>query len=149
VRFDHGHFSQVMWNLCRNALRHCQRREGSIRIAVAAPARDNRVRLDVCDDGPGVPPQLRGQLFEPFFTTDAGAPGWACTRARDLPGERRDPRVRRQRQRRAVHDRLSGGMMQKGRVLVVDDEADIRELLAMTLQRMGLDATAPRASAMR
>jgi len=31
-------------------------------------------------------------------------------------------------------------MMQKGRVLVVDDEADIRELLAMTLQRMGLDA---------
>jgi two-component system sensor histidine kinase PilS (NtrC family) len=84
VRFDHGHFSQVMWNLCRNALRHCQRREGSIRIAVAAPARDNRVRLDVCDDGPGVPPQLRGQLFEPFFTTDAGGTGLGLYLAREI-----------------------------------------------------------------
>ena len=30
--------------------------------------------------------------------------------------------------------------MNKSRVLVVDDEADIRELLSLTLQRMGLDA---------
>jgi two-component system response regulator PilR (NtrC family) len=29
--------------------------------------------------------------------------------------------------------------MQKSRVLIVDDEADIRELLSLTLQRMGLD----------
>ena len=30
-------------------------------------------------------------------------------------------------------------MMQKLRCLIVDDEADIRELLAMTLERMGID----------
>jgi two-component system, NtrC family, response regulator PilR len=30
-------------------------------------------------------------------------------------------------------------VMQKSRVLIVDDEADIRELLSLTLQRMGLD----------
>ena len=29
--------------------------------------------------------------------------------------------------------------MSKSRVLIVDDEADIRELLSLTLQRMGLD----------
>ncbi len=29
--------------------------------------------------------------------------------------------------------------MQKSRALIVDDEADIRELLSLTLQRMGLD----------
>jgi two-component system response regulator PilR (NtrC family) len=29
--------------------------------------------------------------------------------------------------------------MQKSRILIVDDEADIRELLSLTLQRMGLD----------
>ena len=29
--------------------------------------------------------------------------------------------------------------MNKSRVLIVDDEADIRELLSLTLQRMGLD----------
>jgi two-component system sensor histidine kinase PilS (NtrC family) len=83
VRFDHGHFSQVLWNLCRNALRHCQRAEGSIRIA-AGPGRDNRVRLDLFDDGPGVPPQLRGQLFEPFFTTDAGGTGLGLYLAREI-----------------------------------------------------------------
>ena len=36
--------------------------------------------------------------------------------------------------------------MNKSRVLIVDDEADIRELLSLTLQRMGLDTDAPRAS---
>src|SRR5258705_2125444 len=29
--------------------------------------------------------------------------------------------------------------MEKNRILIVDDEADIRELLSLTLQRMGLD----------
>lgn len=84
VRFDHGHFSQVLWNLCRNALRHCQRAEGSIRIAAGPPGRDNRVRLDLFDDGPGVPPQLRSQLFEPFFTTDAGGTGLGLYLAREI-----------------------------------------------------------------
>ncbi len=35
---------------------------------------------------------------------------------------------------------MLGAAMQKSRVLIVDDEADIRELLSLTLQRMGLDA---------
>lgn len=34
----------------------------------------------------------------------------------------------------------SDGASPPRRVLVVDDEADIRELLALTLQRMGLEA---------
>ena len=28
VTFDRSHLNQVMWNLCRNALRHCQRKPG-------------------------------------------------------------------------------------------------------------------------
>ena len=35
---------------------------------------------------------------------------------------------------------LKARMPSPRRVLVVDDEADIRELLALTLQRMGLEA---------
>ena len=33
-------------------------------------------------------------------------------------------------------------MTEKKRVLIVDDEPDIRELLTLTLSRMGLDVTA-------
>ena len=69
VSFDRSHLSQVMWNLCRNALRHCRGREASIRIAVDLIGDGGVVKLDVVDDGPGVPLALRNQLFEPFFTT--------------------------------------------------------------------------------
>ncbi|MGL5985621.1 MAG: ATP-binding protein, partial [Burkholderiales bacterium] len=35
----------------------------------AHPGR-NGIRLEISDDGPGVKPEHRDQLFEPFFTTD-------------------------------------------------------------------------------
>ena len=36
VMFDRGHLNQIAWNLVRNAWQHCQKREGSIRIAARA-----------------------------------------------------------------------------------------------------------------
>ncbi len=73
VLFDRSHLNQVMWNLCRNALRHCHRQRASIRIRVGLERGGSVVKLDVVDDGAGVPPELRSQLFEPFFTTAAAA----------------------------------------------------------------------------
>jgi two-component system sensor histidine kinase PilS (NtrC family) len=84
VLFDRSHLNQVMWNLCRNAVRHCRRGQGSIRIVVNAIARDAIVKLDVLDDGPGVPPGLRSQLFEPFFTTATGGTGLGLYIAREV-----------------------------------------------------------------
>jgi two-component system sensor histidine kinase PilS (NtrC family) len=84
VMFDHDHLNQVLWNLCRNALRHSTRRPGCIRLQVARAARSNAVRLDVIDDGVGVPPESRSKLFEPFFTTDADGTGLGLHLAREI-----------------------------------------------------------------
>ncbi len=84
VLFDRSHLNQVMWNLCRNALRHCRREDASIRIAVDVIGRaGNIVKLDVVDDGPGVPPAVRNQLFEPFFTTVGSGTGLGLYIARE------------------------------------------------------------------
>jgi two-component system sensor histidine kinase PilS (NtrC family) len=84
VMFDHDHLNQVLWNLCRNALRHSTRRPGCIRLQAARAARSNAVRLDVVDDGAGVPPESRSKLFEPFFTTDPGGTGLGLHLAREI-----------------------------------------------------------------
>ena len=73
-----------MWNLCRNALRHCERQEASIRIGVELEGEGSIVKLHVVDDGPGVPGELRSQLFEPFFTTAVGGSGLGLYIAREV-----------------------------------------------------------------
>jgi len=84
VLFDRSHLNQVMWNLCRNAVRHSRGQKGSIRVIVDRDSRDPIVKLDIVDDGPGVPQALRSQLFEPFFTTAAGGTGLGLYIAREV-----------------------------------------------------------------
>jgi two-component system sensor histidine kinase PilS (NtrC family) len=81
--FDRGHFEQVLWNLGRNALRHSQRRAGSVRLR-AFVSEAGRTVLEVSDDGAGVPADAVQKLFEPFFTTDAGGTGLGLYIAREL-----------------------------------------------------------------
>jgi two-component system sensor histidine kinase PilS (NtrC family) len=84
VLFERSHLDQVMWNLCRNALRYCRRRPGSIRIRVGAERSRSIVRLDIIDDGPGVSPAMLNQIFEPFVTTDVGGSGLGLYIAREI-----------------------------------------------------------------
>jgi two-component system sensor histidine kinase PilS (NtrC family) len=84
VLFDRSHLNQVMWNLCRNAARHCSREKASIRIEVTVDDAEATVKLDVIDDGAGVPHALRSQLFEPFFTTASGGTGLGLYIAREV-----------------------------------------------------------------
>ncbi len=42
------------------------------------------VSIDVHDDGPGIPPELREKIFRPFFTTRARATGLGLTVANEL-----------------------------------------------------------------
>ena len=82
IEFDHEHLHQVMWNLLRNALRHAGAEPAGIRVLLDGYA--DRVELSVIDNGPGVPVPMQGQLFEPFFTTEAKGTGLGLYLAREL-----------------------------------------------------------------
>lgn len=82
VRFDRGHFHQVLWNLCHNALRYGQGKVGSLRLsAQCSPA---QVSLNIADDGPGIAPEQLARLFEPFFTTEQEGTGLGLYIAKEL-----------------------------------------------------------------
>jgi len=80
--FDRGHLRQVLWNLCRNALRYGRKLPGSMVLGVSLL--DGRVVLDVEDDGTGISEEHLGKLFEPFFTTAAEGTGLGLYIAREL-----------------------------------------------------------------
>lgn len=82
VAFDRGHLRQVLWNLCRNGLRYCRKLPGSLRLTVVRD--DQRVVLDVQDDGPGISVEQQGKLFEPFFTTATEGTGLGLYIAKEL-----------------------------------------------------------------
>jgi two-component system sensor histidine kinase PilS (NtrC family) len=82
VEFDLEHLHQVMWNLLRNAVRYARPEPASIRIRLDGYG--DRVELSVLDNGPGVAAAIQGQLFEPFFTTEAKGTGLGLYLAREL-----------------------------------------------------------------
>ncbi len=84
ISFDRSHLNQVMWNLCRNALRYCQKKAGSISLNVRAGPRKGTIELSVRDDGSGIAESLRNHLFEPFFTTASSGTGLGLYIAREI-----------------------------------------------------------------
>ena len=63
----HGsELNQVWTNLLDNALDAVDG-EGHVRIRTARE--NDRVFVEIADDGPGIPEEIRERIFEPFFTT--------------------------------------------------------------------------------
>ncbi len=82
IPFDVGHFHQVVWNLCRNALRYCSKSPESVVLKMAIL--NDQLSLAVQDDGPGVAAEQQSKLFEPFFTTTAEGTGLGLYVAKEL-----------------------------------------------------------------
>jgi signal transduction histidine kinase len=61
ARGDESRLIQVFSNLLTNAIRH-----GSGRVTVSAEESADEVVVVVSDEGPGIPPERRGELFIPF-----------------------------------------------------------------------------------
>lgn len=83
VRFDPLHLREVVLNLLNNAVRYASGNPASIRLFVVAD-RMRRMELHVQDDGPGISPEVRAHLFEPFYTTSSKGTGLGLYLAREL-----------------------------------------------------------------
>jgi len=68
VLADPAQLEQVFLNLCLNA---CQAMsgQGTGTLTLRSRADEGTVAVEICDTGPGIPPDLRNQVFKPFFTT--------------------------------------------------------------------------------
>ncbi len=73
IGFDRMHLNQILWNLFRNALRHCSRQPGSIVLNVERAG--EAVYIELWNDGPTIPAEMRQRLFEPFYSTDKSGTG--------------------------------------------------------------------------
>ena len=60
---------QVILNLILNAEHAMRAANNGGTLIVTTTASGNYVNLEIQDDGPGVPAQLAGRVFEPFFST--------------------------------------------------------------------------------
>ncbi|MBH1433115.1 HAMP domain-containing protein [Stenotrophomonas maltophilia] len=58
-------------NLLGNAMRYARRQ-----IRIASTVNDGWLCLQVEDDGPGIAPELRGQVLQPYVRLDPGSPGF-------------------------------------------------------------------------
>ena len=71
ITADPVRFDQALGNLLSNA----RAAAGATRVQVDAEIGAGEVHLHVCDDGAGVPADLRARMFEPFVSRSAGGTG--------------------------------------------------------------------------
>lgn len=79
--FDREQMSRVMINLLDNAVAAVKEGEPPAQVVVRLSYDGflNMVRLEVEDSGPGVRPQDKIKLFEPYFSTKSGGTGLGLT----------------------------------------------------------------------
>jgi PAS domain S-box-containing protein len=144
---------EALTNLIFNAVDALGDR-GTIRMR-AAPAGD-RILVEVSDTGPGIPLELQSRIFEPFFTTKgergtglglAQVSGVVARHGGELslesaPGRGTTfrillPRAAPAAARDAATAQGVRGIAQARRVLAVDDEPKLRDMVALMLKPEG------------
>lgn len=77
VRADREQLTQVLVNLVQNGADAAKARHGERggRVEVLLSAAGDGVRIEVCDNGIGIPLDDKARVFEPYFTTKAGGTG--------------------------------------------------------------------------
>jgi signal transduction histidine kinase len=105
VRASRLGLARALRNLMINAATHGRR----ARVKVEA-IQDGKAQVVIEDEGPGIPPELLGQVFEPFFRVDPG-------RRQNIPGAGLGLTIAREIVQRAggdikISNRKDGGLRQ-------------------------------------
>jgi C4-dicarboxylate-specific signal transduction histidine kinase/ActR/RegA family two-component response regulator/HAMP domain-containing protein len=165
VDLDPAQLSQVLLNLLTNAAEAIRDQPGTVRLHVGRGAPSTLhggescthgwLQITVEDTGAGIVESVRARMFDPFFTTKASGRGLGLSAVRGIvksldgvleltrtgpDGTRFDIYLRRAPS--PDYDVLplatTAANVVTGTVLIVDDEAPIREVAARVARRMGL-----------
>lgn len=102
VPADYDGVHQVVLNIVTNAIDAVPDNRGMINVRTRYDAERHELMISVTDNGPGVPPDARDKIFEPFHSTKGhGGTGLGLAVARKIVGEL-DGRIE-------VHDPPDGG----------------------------------------
>jgi signal transduction histidine kinase/CheY-like chemotaxis protein len=159
---DQSQLEQVIMNLVGNA-RDAVESAGRIRVRTldAQGPEGPQVVLEVSDDGPGIPAEIRDRVFEPYFTTKTQGPdrgtglGLATVYGivelhqgsieidQGIDGRGTTFRVRLPAARRPAEPVAPKGVTApqqgSGVVLIVDDDAIVRGALMRTIESIGYE----------
>ncbi|MFH1136725.1 MAG: cache domain-containing protein [Pseudomonadota bacterium] len=75
---------QVLMNLITNAVQVLQAHDGERTILASSSLEEDKVVLRVADSGPGVPPEIRDRIFDPFFTLNKDGAGIGLSLSRRI-----------------------------------------------------------------
>jgi signal transduction histidine kinase/CheY-like chemotaxis protein len=150
----------IVWNLASNAVEALPP-GGSVTLRLTDAG--DMLRLCVEDNGPGMSPELRARVFEPYFSTkDSGAGlGLALVRQAvqtlggslaldsepnrgtcfcvELPRAKSNS-VAPKRPKSTRESGVFAAEQIEGRILVLDDDTSLREMIATALQMRGAEA---------
>lgn len=173
VQASRAQLFTMLFNLLKNAIEACK--HGGL-VSLSASGDPQRVRVSVRDTGQGLDPRARQHLFERYFTTKAHGNGIGLALVKSaadasgstvevdsklgqgtvftltLPrvqgvGPAREPRALSRPKleaREPSHESVASPL--SARVLLVDDDHALREMLATALSLRGADVTCARSA---
>ncbi len=83
VLADHSQLKQVLINLVKNGAEALEGTEGP-RLELSARRVLDHCRIEVSDNGPGIPPDQRHKIFVPFFSTKPDGSGIGLSLSRQI-----------------------------------------------------------------
>lgn len=160
VEADPDQLSQVFHNLVLNAVQAMPR--GGTVTLVFQRTDEDQIAVSVCDEGPGIPEEILSKIFDPYFTTKPKGTGLGLSVVHAvierhggvltvdsrtgqgavftvaLAAATGDPASE------ADSQPVADSSLRGKRVLVMEDEGDLRELMVQVSCSLGLDPVACR-----